>query len=348
MRILVAGAGGFIGGHLVEHYKRLGYWVRGVDIKHPEFRVSTADEFMLLDLTETSAAKVATRGMDYVFQLAADMGGMGYLSQHDADMMRINTRINMNMLEAARINDVKRYFFSSSACVYPDRERYNADLKEDDAYPANPSNEYGWEKLYTERLCKVYTHDYGLDTRVARFHNCYGEFGTWQGGREKAPAALCRKVAVSKLKRNDGTAEIDVWGDGSALRSYIHVDDLVRGIDALMNSGVWDKNEPDETIRIAPDAEKLISRVHYLLRNPINLGSTRMVTVDTLAYTVAQAAGVDLTLNHVDGPVGVKARNADIAMARQLLGWEPEIGLYDGIKRLYDWIEHEVRHAGLV
>lgn len=324
MKILVAGAGGFIGGHLVEFLKDKGHWVRGVDIKHHEHReTQSCDEFEIADLTHYGAAINACRGIDWVFQLAADMGGMGYLAYHDADMMRINTRINLNMLEAARQSGVERYFFSSSACVYPDRDAEHADLKESDAYPANPHNEYGWEKLYTERMCAVYARDYGLETRVARFHNCYGEYGTWRGGREKAPAALCRKVAVSKLERNDGTAEIDVWGDGTALRSYIHVDDLVGGIWELIDSSV-------------PGIDL-----------PINLGDTHMVSVDELAHIIASVADVDLKINHVDGPVGVQARNADIIRARMLLGWHTQIKLADGIARLYEWIEGEVQRVEL-
>jgi nucleoside-diphosphate-sugar epimerase len=349
MKILVAGAGGFIGGHLVEFLKDKGYWVRGVDIKHHEHREKQGcDEFELADLTHYGAAVNACRGIDWVFQLAADMGGMGYLAEHDADMMRINTRINLNMLEAARQSGVERYFFSSSACVYPNRDAEHADLAENDAYPANPHNEYGWEKLYTERLCAVYARDYGLDTRAARFHNCYGEYGTWRGGREKAPAALCRKVAASKLARNDGTAEIDVWGDGAALRSYIHVDDLINGIWRLMEMNERDVYQAAARLSVHITGISIESRAklyQVMLSQPLNLGDTHMVTVDELAYAVARAAGVELSINHVDGPVGVQARNADIGYAKELLNWEPQIQLKDGIARLYQWVEGEVKNA---
>lgn len=319
MKALVCGGGGFIGGWLTRYLQSEGWFVRGVDIKYPDFTPIYADEFLIRDLAIAGEALNAVAGgFEWVFQLAADMGGIGYLAEHDADMMRINTRINLNVLEAARQLNVERYFFSSSACIYPDRDKEHAKLSEEDAHPADPSNMYGWEKLYTEKMCRAYTDDYGLPTRVARFHNVFGEYGPWSGGREKAPAAMCRKIAVSKLKRQDGTAEIEVWGDGSAMRSYLHVGDAVEGIYRLMESDF------DE---------------------PVNIGSENMVSVKELAFMVADVAGVELKIKYIDGPVGVRARNANIDLARNEIGWEPTINLIDGLTRVYQWIEDQVHDS---
>lgn len=314
-KVLVTGAGGFIGHHLVTYLKKLGYWVRGVDIKYPEFSEVDADEFELLDLRRWDNCLQATRGVDEVYALAADMGGMGFISSHHAEILRNNALINIHTLEAARINGVKRYFFTSSACVYPEYRQMDANvipLKEEDAYPAQPQDAYGWEKLITERLCMHYREEYGLETRIVRFHNIYGPEGTWEGGREKAPAALCRKVAIAKLT---GNHEIEIWGDGEQTRSFCYIDDCLEGIYRLMRSDY---------------------------PHPLNLGSDRMVTINELAYMIADIAGIKVTLKHVEGPMGVRGRNSDNTRLRQVLGWEPQIPLEEGLAKTYAWIEQQV------
>lgn len=315
-KVLVTGAGGFIGNHLVGHLKRHGYWVRGVDLKRPEFGTSVADEFLLLDLRDLRNSLEATHGIDEVYALAADMGGMGYISTHHAEILRNNALINIQTLEASRQNGVNRYLYSSSACVYPEGLQTRTDvtpLKEEQAYPAQPQDAYGWEKLITERLCLHYREDFGLETRVVRFHNIFGPLGTWQGGREKAPAALCRKVAVAKL---NGSHEIEIWGDGEQTRSFCYIDDCVTGIYRLMRSDYAE---------------------------PLNLGQDRLVTINELADMVARAAGVKVKKRHVPGPQGVRGRNSDNSRLRQVLGWEPQVSLEDGLARTYAWIEGEVR-----
>lgn len=314
-KVLVTGAGGFIGHHLVTYLKKLGYWVRGVDIKYPEFSEVDADEFEILDLRRWDNCLQATRGIDEVYALAADMGGMGFISSHHAEILRNNALINIHTLEAARINGVKRYFFTSSACVYPEYRQMDANvipLKEEDAYPAQPQDAYGWEKLITERLCMHYREEYGLETRIVRFHNIYGPEGTWEGGREKAPAALCRKVAIAKLT---GNHEIEIWGDGEQTRSFCYIDDTLEGIYRLMRSDY---------------------------PYPLNLGSDRMVTINELAYMIADIAGIKVTLKHVEGPMGVRGRNSDNTRLRQVLGWEPQISLEEGLAKTYAWIEQQV------
>jgi GDP-D-mannose 3',5'-epimerase len=315
-RVLVTGAGGFIGHHLVTYLKRQGYWVRSVDIKYPEYAPTDADEFELLDLRRWDNCLQATRGIDEVYALAADMGGMGFISANHAQILHNNLLINTHTIEAARLNGVKRYLFTSSACVYPEYRQMEADvtpLKEEDAYPAQPQDAYGWEKLVTERLCEHYFQEFGLETRIVRFHNIFGPLGTWEGGREKAPAALCRKIAVAKLT---GNPEVEIWGDGEQTRSFCYIDDCVKGIHLLMRS---DYHEP------------------------LNLGQDRMVTINQLADMIAEIAGVKIVKKHVPGPQGVRGRNSDNTRLRQVLGWEPEISLEEGLARTYAWIEEQVR-----
>jgi GDP-D-mannose 3', 5'-epimerase len=317
-KVLVTGAGGFIGHHLVSFLKRQGYWVRGVDQKTPEYSKTDADEFLLLDLRRWENCLTATRDIEEVYALAADMGGMGFISAHHAEILHNNSLINIHTLDAARENSVKRYLYSSSACVYPEYKQTNADvvpLKEEDAYPAQPQDAYGWEKLVTERLCTHYREDYGIQTRIVRFHNIFGPLGTWEGGREKAPAAMCRKVAIAKLTRNE---EIEIWGDGKQTRSFCYVDDCVTGIHKLMRSDY---------------------------PYPLNLGQDRMVTIDELADLVASAAGFKVRKKHIDGPQGVRGRNSDNTRLREVLHWQPEISLEEGLSRTYRWIEAQVRQS---
>jgi nucleoside-diphosphate-sugar epimerase len=315
-KVLVTGAGGFIGSHLVTYLKNKGYWVRGVDIKEPEFSRSDADEFELLDLRRWDNCLQATRSVAEVYALAADMGGMGFISNHHAQILHNNSLINIHTLEAARVNNVKRYLYTSSACIYPEHLQEDANvtpLKEADAYPAMPQDAYGWEKLVTERLCTHYREDYGIETRIVRFHNIFGELGTWEGGREKAPAAMCRKIAFAKLT---GKTEIEIWGDGEQTRSFCYIDDCVEGIYRLIRSDYVE---------------------------PLNLGQDRMVTINQLADIVAEIASVKIQKKHIDGPMGVRGRNSDNTKLREVLGWEPAISLEDGLRETYRWIEDQVR-----
>jgi nucleoside-diphosphate-sugar epimerase len=316
LRATVTGAGGFIGHHLVRRLKSEGYWVRGVDLKRPEYSPSVADEFELLDLRRWDNCLQATRGADEVYALAADMGGMGFISKYHAQILYNNSLISLHTLEAARANGVGRYLYTSSACVYQEYLQVDANvvpLKEEDAYPAQPQDAYGWEKLLSERLCTHYREEYGMETRIVRFHNIFGPLGTWDGGREKAPAAMCRKVAMAKLA---GNPEVEIWGDGEQTRSFCYIDDCVEGLCRLMRSD---------------------------FHEPLNLGQDRMVTINQLADLVAGIAGVRIARKHVPGPMGVRGRNSDNARLRQVLGWEPRISLEEGLARTYAWIEEQVR-----
>lgn len=316
VRILVTGAGGFIGHHLVTHFKRQGHWVRGVDLKLPEFRATDADEFELLDLRRWDSCLQATRNVDWVFALAADMGGMGFISCHHAEILHNNALINWHTLDASRVNGVRRHLYASSACVYPEFKQTETNappLKEEDAYPAQPQDAYGWEKLVTERLCTHYREDYGVQTRIVRFHNIFGPHGTWEGGREKAPAALSRKIAFAKLTNQP---EIEIWGDGEQTRSFCYIDDCLQGLERLMRSD---------------------------FPHPLNVGQDRMVTINELAGIIADIAGVKIRIRHVPGPMGVRGRNSDNTLVRKVLGWAPEISLEKGLAATYSWIEEQVR-----
>lgn len=319
-RAVVTGAGGFIGHHLVNYLKANDYWVRGVDVKAPEYEKTQADEFELLDLREWDNCLKATREVSEVYQLAADMGGIGYITAFHADVARNNVLINAHMLEAAHQNSVARYFYSSSACVYPMYLQSEADvapLKEDDAYPADPEEGYGWEKLYSEKLCQYYTEEGKVETRVARFHNIYGPLGTYEGGREKAPAAICRKIALA----SDGD-EIEIWGDGQQTRSFTYIDDCVEGIHRLMESD------------------------HA---RPLNLGSDRLISVDELVDLVSEIGGKTLSKRHdMSQPQGVRGRNSDNSACRQVLGWEPSTPLGDGLAATYRWIGSQLAQAGRI
>lgn len=316
LKVVVTGAGGFIGHHLVTFLKKKGYWVRGVDLKFPEYKLSDAEEFLKLDLREKRNALKATQGMDHVYALAADMGGMGFISSNHATILYNNSTINFNTIEAARVSNVSRYFYSSSACIYPEYRQTKTKLKplrEEDAFPAEPQDAYGWEKLVSEILAKYYREEHGLETRIARFHNIFGPLGTWDGGREKAPAAICRKVAIAKLT---GKKEIEIWGDGKQTRSFCYIDDCVVGIYRLMMSG---------------------------FSEPLNIGQDRMVTIDQLVDIVSEIAEVKLKKKHIPGPQGVRGRNSDNSKLKKVLEWEPEISLEEGLKRTYQWIEEQAR-----
>jgi nucleoside-diphosphate-sugar epimerase len=316
-RMLVTGAGGFIGHHLAKYLVGKGYWVRGVDIKYPEYEGSPCHEFEILDLRRFDNCLIATRDVDEVYHLAADMGGIGYITASHARIAHNSATINMHTIEAARINPVKRFLFSSSACIYPAYLQETpkvTNLKEDDAYPADPEEGYGTEKLFMEEMCKYYNQDYGFETRVVRFHNVYGPLGTYEGGKEKAPAAICRKVVMAP----DG-GEIEVWGDGEQTRSFMHGDDCVEGIYRIMRSDY---------------------------PRPLNLGTDELVTVNQLVDMVAEVAGKSITKKHdLSKPQWVRGRNSDNTRLRQELGWEPQIPLREGLAPTYRWIESELKSA---
>src|SRR5438876_5656156 len=320
-RMVITGAGGFIGHHLVKRLKADGHWVRGVDLKQPEYEASSADEFAILDLRRWDNCLIATRGIiDEVYNLAADMGGIGYITAYHADIARNNILINAHMLEAARQNCAGRYLFSSSACVYAQTKQRDADvtpLREEDAFPAEPEPGYGWEKLFAEELCRYYQRDYRFETRIVRFHNVYGPLGVFEGGKEKAPAAISRKVALAA----DGDT-IEVWGDGEQTRSFMYIDDCVVGPLRFMESD-YDQ--------------------------PLNLGTDRLVTINQLVDIVAGIAAKRLVKRHdLSKPHGVRGRNRDNTRIKKVLGWEPSIPLEEGLEITYKWIESELRKASRI
>jgi nucleoside-diphosphate-sugar epimerase len=314
---LVCGAGGFIGGHLVERLKSEGYWVRGVDLKFNEFQETSADDFVIGDLRDQNICRdVVDRKFDEVYQLAADMGGAGYVftGEHDADIMHNSATINLNIADTCYRRNIKRVFYSSSACMYPaynQEDPNNPNCAEDSAYPAAPDSEYGWEKLFSEHLYLAYNRNHGMQCRIARYHNIFGPMGTWQGGKEKAPAALCRKVAEAK---NGGA--IEIWGDGEQTRSFLYVDECLDG-----------------TVRLTRSEHA----------GPFNIGSEEMVTINQLAAVVMDIAGKKLDLNHTPGPLGVRGRNSDNRLIRKTLGWAPSQSLRAGLEKTYAWIECQVR-----
>jgi nucleoside-diphosphate-sugar epimerase len=316
---LVCGAGGFIGSHLVKRLKSEGYWVRGVDLKYPDFDKTHADDFLIGDLRDPLICRDAVdQSFDEVYQLAADMGGAGYVftGDNDADIMHNSALINLNMLEACYKRNVKRIFYSSSACIYPEYNQMdteNPKTAEDSAYPASPDSEYGWEKLFSERLFLAFHRNYGMEVRIARFHNIFGPEGSWNDGREKAPAALCRKVAETP----DG-AEIEMWGDGNQTRSFLYIDECLEGVRRLMDS-------------------------NFL--GPVNIGSEEMVSINELAEMVMDIAGKKLTSNHIPGPLGVRGRKSDNALIQERLGWAPNYPLRKGLEKTYLWIKEQVEKS---
>jgi nucleoside-diphosphate-sugar epimerase len=315
-RALVCGAGGFIGSHLVKRLKNEGFWVRGVDLKYPEFAKTEADDFVIGDLRNPEVCRYITDiRFDEVYQLAADMGGAGFVftGDNDADIMHNSALINLNILDSCYKRNIKRIFYSSSACIYPKYNQMDPDnpnCSEDSAYPAAPDSEYGWEKLFSERLYLAYHRNYGMEVRIARYHNIFGPEGTWQGGREKAPAALCRKVAMAK----DGS-EIEMWGDGKQTRSFLYIDECLEGTIRLMRSN---------------------------FTGPVNIGSEEMVTINQLAEMIIDISGKKLSIKHIPGPQGVRGRNSDNRLLLEKLGWKPTMPLRKGLEITYKWIKEQV------
>jgi nucleoside-diphosphate-sugar epimerase len=315
-KALVCGAGGFIGGHLVKMLKKEGLWVRGVDLKYPEFSGTAADDFVIGDLRDQYLCRnIVDMRFDEVYQLAADMGGAGFVftGEYDADIMHNSATINLNMLDACYKRNIKRIFYSSSACMYPEYNQIDPDnpkCSEDSAYPAAPDSEYGWEKLFSERLYLAYHRNYDMEVRIARYHNIFGPKGTWTGGREKAPAALCRKVAMAKEN-----GEIEIWGDGKQTRSFLYIDECLEGTIRLMRSD---------------------------FTGPVNIGSEEMVTINQLAETIMDIAGKKLSIKHIPGPLGVRGRNSDNKLIKEKLGWAPSVPLKDGLKITYAWVKEQV------
>lgn len=317
-RVLVTGAGGFIGHHLVKYLKKQGFWVRGVDIKSPDFGKSDADEFLKLDLRRWDNCLTSTQGLSYVFNLAANMGGIGFIETHKAEIIHDNVLINIHMLEASRVNNIEKFLYTSSACIYPGYKQNSPiiqPLAENDAYPADPEDGYGWEKLYSERACRHYFEDYGLKTYSVRFHNIFGPLGTFEGGREKSPAALCRKIALAK----DGDT-IEVWGDGEQTRSYCYIDDCIEGMYRLFESD---------------------------FHMPINLGQDRMISINGLVDLISKIANKKVNKRFdLTKPQGVRGRNSDNSLLKRTLNWEPQISLETGLSRTYNWIQEQLQSAG--
>ncbi|MEK9657095.1 MAG: NAD-dependent epimerase/dehydratase family protein [bacterium] len=319
-KILVCGAGGFIGSHLVTALKKQGYWVRGIDLKHPEFESSTADDFIIGDLRRFSVCKNAlylsqSEPVDEIYQLAADMGGAGFVfsGENDADLMHNSALINLHIADLAAKAQIKKLFYSSSACMYPEYNQLDPDnpqCHEDSAYPAQPDSEYGWEKLFSERLYMAFNRNHDLSIRIARFHNIYGPLGAWDGGREKAPAAICRKVAMA-----DSPGSIEVWGDGKQTRSFLYIDACIEGMLKLMDSDC---------------------------QVPVNIGSDEMVTINQLVDVVAHIAKKDISKHYIPGPLGVRGRNSDNTFIKERLGWAPNYALEKGLSQTYRWIHQQV------
>ena len=315
-KAIVLGGGGFIGNHLINRLKLEGFWVRGVDLKFPEFSETNADDFMQGDLRDLHFCKsVLDQKFDEVYQLAADMGGAGFIftGENDANIMHNSATINLNVLETCKNNGIKNIFYSSSACIYPEHNQMDPDnpiCSEDSAYPANPDSDYGWEKLFSERLYLAYSKNYNLNCKIARYHNIFGPLGTWDGGREKAPAALCRKIAKAK----DG-GSIDIWGDGMQTRSFLYIDECLEGTIKLLRSD---------------------------FSGPVNIGSEEMVSINELANMIMDIADKSLTVNHIDGPLGVRGRNSDNRLISEKLNWQPSLPLKEGFKKTYKWIYNQI------
>lgn len=316
-KALVCGAGGFIGSHLVKRLKSEGYWVRGVDLKYPEFSKTVADEFLIGDLRDPKICDlVIDPSIDEIYQLAADMGGAGYIfsGENDANVMHNSATINLNVVDIATKKKIKKIFYSSSACIYPaynQEDPENPKCSEDSAYPAAPDSEYGWEKLFSERLYLAYRRNYGLNVRIARFHNIFGPEGTWKGGKEKAPAAICRKLAEAR----DG-GQIEIWGDGKQTRSFLYIDECIEAIMRLMESD---------------------------FTGPVNIGSEEMVTINHLVEMIMRISNKNVRVKHIEGPLGVRGRNSDNKLIHEKLGWSPNYKLYDGLEKTYAWISQQLR-----